>query len=70
MSYGYEGATCSDLKAALYTQGVRLPVHNYIVGLGGRDVKARELVDAAQRSARWVEEGRLEKPAEWLKCHI
>jgi len=70
ISYGYEGATCSDLKAALYGSGIQVPVHNYIAGLGGRDVKARELADAAERSLRQVEEGRPQKEVEWLNCHI
>jgi len=70
ISYGYAGATCSDIKAALYDSDVRTPVHNYIVGLGGRDVKARELADAAERSLRWVEDGRPHKETEWLNCHI
>ncbi len=70
ISYGYEGATCSDLKAALYGNSIQVPVHNYIVGLGGRDVKARELADAAERSLRWAEEGRPQKEVEWLNCHI
>jgi len=70
ISYGYAGATCSDIKAALYDSDVRTPVHNYIVGLGGRDVKARELADAAERSLRSVEDGRPHKETEWLNCHI
>jgi len=70
ISYGYAGATCSDIKAALYDSDVRTPVHNYIVGLGGRDVKARELADAAERSLRCVEDGRPHKETEWLNCHI
>ena len=70
ISYGYEGATCSDLKAALYGNSIQVPVHNYIIGLGGRDVKARELADAAEGSLRRVEEGQPQKETEWLNCHI
>jgi len=70
ISYGYQGATCSDIRAALYGSGVKAPVHNYIVGLGGRDVKARELAEATSRSALCVESGRGEKETEWLNCHI
>ncbi len=70
ISYGYEGATCSDLKSALYGNSIQVPVHNYIVGLGGRDVKARELADAAEGSLRWAEEGRPQKEVEWVNCHI
>lgn len=50
ISYGAEGATCSEIKAVLYGSGVNTVVRNFIVGLGGRDVKARELVDAVKKS--------------------
>ena len=70
VSYGYEGATCADIKAALYESDARTPVHGYIAGLGGRDVKARELADAAERSLRCVEAGEPHKETEWLNCHI
>ena len=70
ISYGYQGASCSDLKAALYGSGARAAVHNYIVGLGGRNVKAREMAEAAERSLRLVEAGEAEKGTEWLNCHI
>ncbi|MCJ7669175.1 MAG: pyruvate ferredoxin oxidoreductase, partial [Dehalococcoidia bacterium] len=46
ISYGLEGATCSEIKSALYGSSVNAVIRNFIVGLGGRDVKARELVDA------------------------
>lgn len=70
VSYGYEGASCSDLRAALYHSDANPPVHNYIAGIGGRDVKARELAGAAKTSLRYVEEGRAEKGTEWLNCQV
>ena len=70
ISYGYEGATCSDFKAALYGSGIEIPIHNYIAGLGGRDVKARELVEAAAKSLQSQSEGKLQRYAEWLNCQI
>ncbi|HPC46745.1 MAG TPA: pyruvate ferredoxin oxidoreductase [Deltaproteobacteria bacterium] len=54
LSYGYEGALCSDIKAALFTHASRngkTPfVHNYILGLGGRQITTDELVDALASS--------------------
>lgn len=70
ISYGYEGASCSDIKAALYSYGATIPVHNYIVGLGGRDVKAKELAEAARNSFHWIEAGQKEKGTEWVNCQI
>jgi pyruvate/2-oxoacid:ferredoxin oxidoreductase alpha subunit len=66
ISYGYEGGLCSDLKAALYGTAIKAPVHNYIAGLGGRDVKARELVAAAKDSLAGFEKGILEPHTTWL----
>jgi len=70
VSYGHEGPICSDLKSALYMNNSGPVVHGYIAGLGGRNVKARELADAAQKSGSWVEEGKLGKETEWVNCRI
>jgi pyruvate ferredoxin oxidoreductase alpha subunit len=70
VSYGNEGATCSDIKAALYGSGTEPAVHNFIVGLGGRDVKARELADAVKRTlASFDRSSPHNKSAEWI-CEI
>ena len=70
ISYGLEGATCSEIKSALYGSSARAVIRNFIVGLGGRDVKARELVDAVNKSLLSVKEGDLNKEyPEWI-CHI
>jgi len=63
ISYGAEGAACSEIKAALYGCKAKAVVHNFIVGLGGRDVKARELA-AAVKSA--VGASRPEPHPVWL----
>jgi len=70
ISYGSEGATCSESKAALYGSGVKAVVRNFIVGLGGRDVKVEELVNAVKKSLASLKEGALngEYP-EWI-CNI
>jgi pyruvate/2-oxoacid:ferredoxin oxidoreductase alpha subunit len=52
LSYGYEGALCSDVKAALYgqTDGERRPiVRGMIAGIGGRDIRTADLIDALRR---------------------
>lgn len=54
LSYGYEGALCSDVKAALYqasgSKKKRPFVHNHILGLGGREIKTVQLYEAMQHS--------------------
>jgi pyruvate ferredoxin oxidoreductase alpha subunit len=67
ISYGYEGALSADIKAALYGSGIDAPVHNYIAGLGGRDVKARELVEATRASLAAIASGSRERQT-WLNC--
>jgi len=70
ISYGSEGATCSEIKSALYGSKVNTAIRNFIVGLGGRDVKARELADAVRKSIPSLEEGVLSTDyPEWI-CDI
>ena len=66
ISYGYEGGLCSDLKAAFYGTNIKAPIHGYIAGLGGRDVKARELVAAAKDSLADFDRGMVEPKTTWL----
>jgi pyruvate/2-oxoacid:ferredoxin oxidoreductase alpha subunit len=70
ISYGSEGATCSEIKSALYGGQIKAAVRNFIVGLGGRDIKARELADAVKKSLPALKTGALniEHP-EWI-CYI
>lgn len=70
ISYGLEGATCSEIKSALYGSPTRAMIRNFIVGLGGRDVKAREMADAVTRSLLSMKEGDLNREyPEWI-CAI
>ena len=69
ISYGYEGGLCSDLKAAFYGTEIKAPIHNYIAGLGGRDVKARELAAAAKDSLAGFSKGMVEPKTTWLNTY-
>ena len=70
ISYGSEGATCSEIKSALYGSQVNAVIRNFIVGLGGRDVKARELADAVRESLPAIQTGPANKEyPEWI-CYI
>jgi pyruvate/2-oxoacid:ferredoxin oxidoreductase alpha subunit len=70
ISYGSEGAACSEIKSALYGSQANAAIRNFIVGLGGRDIKARELADAVRQSLSSLKTGTLniEYP-EWI-CYI
>ena len=70
LSYGYQGPICADIMAALYGGDCAPPVHGYIAGLGGRDVKARELVDTVKQSLRLFSEGEPNEGPNWVNCQI
>lgn len=72
LSYGYEGALCTDIKAALYpsngTKRKRPFVHNYILGLGGREIKTSQLYEAMRNScARGT---KVETTQQWIGLKI
>lgn len=70
ISYGSEGATCSEIKSALYGTYINASVRNFIVGLGGRDVKARELADATRKAIASLKETVINPDyPEWI-CQI
>lgn len=50
LSYGNQGALYADIKAALYPAAGRPFVHNYILGLGGREIKTEDLWTALKNS--------------------
>ena len=50
LSYGNQGALYADVKSALYSAETHPAVHNYIVGLGGREIKTQHLHDALTES--------------------
>ena len=70
LSYGYEGALCSDFKAALYTGNVHKPIHNYLAGIGGRDVTFNQIKDATMNTIKQIEEGKMDKEPEWINVFI
>ncbi|MHA1300510.1 MAG: pyruvate ferredoxin oxidoreductase [Candidatus Helarchaeota archaeon] len=69
LSYGYEGALCSDFKAALYTGHINIPVHNYVAGIGGRDVTAQQIADAVRKTCEAINNNQLDKELEWIDVH-
>ena len=43
ISFGYGGIFAQEIRSALYSVGIRTPLFNFIVGLGGRDVTPASL---------------------------
>ncbi|MBB5349235.1 pyruvate ferredoxin oxidoreductase [Desulfoprunum benzoelyticum] len=50
LSYGNQGPLYSDIKSTLYRMDDRPIIHNYILGLGGREIKTQQLLDALTES--------------------
>lgn len=72
VSYGYEGALCSDLKAALFDYGINLFAHSYCMGLGGRNVNVGDISEALKKSYAYLEKPRSEqrKDQEWINSKL
>lgn len=56
LSYGYEGALASDLKSALYEHlagtGDLPMVQNFILGIGGRDIRTEDLTQTLRAATK------------------
>jgi pyruvate ferredoxin oxidoreductase alpha subunit len=48
LSYGNQGALYADLKSALYPYPARPSLHNFITGLGGREIRTEDLYSAVK----------------------
>lgn len=71
ISYGYEGALATELKGALFSyNGHRPAVFNYIVGLGGKDVKPSDLLEAAHETKQAAENGSRQGRPRWIGSGI
>ncbi len=67
ISYGYEGALMTELKASFYRQNGGNPMlSNFIVGLGGKDVAAADLLEAARESIAAAKSGKLPDKPRWI----
>jgi pyruvate/2-oxoacid:ferredoxin oxidoreductase alpha subunit len=66
LSYGYEGALASDVKAALYEHlggtGTLPLVQNFIAGIGGREISTDDLT----QSLRTATTSRVSKEPLWI----
>jgi pyruvate/2-oxoacid:ferredoxin oxidoreductase alpha subunit len=63
VSLGGEGIFATEVKAALYGAGHRPPVHTFIAGLGGQDIRVETLMTILETTAR-AERPNLEP--EWI----
>jgi pyruvate ferredoxin oxidoreductase alpha subunit len=64
LSYGNQGALFADIKSALYNIENRPFVHNYILGLGGREIKTQDLLTSFRSSCSG--EGKIGDEPQWI----
>jgi len=57
LSYGNQGALFGDIKAALYPGDKRPAVENFIVGLGGREIRTETLYDGLKKACQGMNSG-------------
>lgn len=63
ISFGYEGTIFTNVNSALLQEGLMPTVHNFICGLGGRDVtkdNLRQMFDAMKASAKGETQDRIQ----------
>lgn len=64
VSYGNQGPLFADIKAAMYPLNERPFIQNYILGLGGREIKTEHLIEALTQSI--TAPGPKEDTPQWL----
>jgi len=74
ISYGYMGPLASDIRSALYRnsseKGKTPFVHSYILGLGGRNIRNKDLVDALRNSCKEGESTDMSDTLKWSGLKI
>jgi len=66
IGYGYEGILCYELKSALYQSKNRPFIKGYIVGLGGRDVIAEDLIEGVYRAINLEKKNEYSEQTEFI----
>lgn len=66
ISFGMEGFLAAETKAALCNLEDKPLVASFIAGLGGRDVTAETIKRMAEKSMKWMRNGKIEKETEWV----
>lgn len=66
ISFGMEGFLATEIKASLFNQKDTPLVAGFIAGLGGRDVTSGTIEKVAKKSAKWMQNGKIEKETTWV----
>ena len=63
---GAGGALFEDVTSSMYTYGDKIPMINYIYGIGGRDTKSDEIESVYNDLAEIVKSGNIDNPYRYL----
>ena len=66
ISFGMEGALFTEVKSALYHLEEKPLVMGFIAGLGGRDIRVRDLTRAARKGLEALRKGAKHPKEEWV----
>ena len=66
VSFGMEGALFTEVKSALYHLNERPLVLGFIAGLGGRDIRVRDITRAARKAIEAVRTSTMHPEEEWI----
>lgn len=66
ISFGMEGFLATEIKASLYHMRDSPLTAGFIAGLGGRDVTFATIEKIAKKSLKWMREGQVKEPVEWV----
>lgn len=72
LSYGNQGALFADLKSALYPYQARPLLHNFITGLGGREIRTDDLYLTMKTACQQEDQGTPEQndTPQWIGLQL
>ena len=66
ISLGLSGATMADASSAFVNEETRPLFADFVIGLGGRDVRLEDFNEIVTRAGKILEAGKVEKPLDWI----
>lgn len=69
-SFGHEGAIFSELKASLYGPNKSVPIKNFIVGMGGRDITTDTVNSIYDNCFSCIKNNKIDAPIEWVDIKV
>ncbi len=65
-AFGYMGPFMAEIGGALYNTDIRIPIKDYIIGLGGRDVRTKHIHAIFNDLEKIANSGKLDKELKWF----